>query len=141
MSDYVHRKAVRVPFPKEILEKCNTKDPYDCENYLKEILAELWNCQKNTHVFELGYSDIAYYIDWVYYYTYGETSGDFGTARYLTDNELNTIKPYFDKLNINYKNEDLRVVEYCYYNCCDPPDYYEVVHQDDSGLFIENHQK
>ena len=43
MSDYVHNKAVRLPFPKEILDKFNTNDPWDCEEYLKELLGELYN--------------------------------------------------------------------------------------------------
>ena len=134
MSDYVHKKVVRLPFPKEIISKCNADEPYDCEKYLKELLGELWGRKKNK--FQLECTDSNYYIDWVYYSTYGEESGDFGFVRMLTKNELNTIKPYFDKLGVSYKDTDLRRVEYCYYNCCDAPDYYDIENNDDSHLFL-----
>lgn len=73
-------------------------------------------------------------MDWSFYDTYGEESGDFGNVRILTKNELNIIKPYFDMLDINYQDEDLRIVDYCYYNCCEPTDYYDI--QDESKNFI-----
>lgn len=135
MSDYVHNKVVRLPFPKEIMSKCNSDDVYDCESYLKELLGELWG-QRKKNGFQLECTDKSFYIDWVYYSTYGEESGDFGFARMLTQNELNVIKPYFDKLEIDYKDDDLRVVDYCYYNCCDATDYYDVKNSDDAHLFL-----
>lgn len=134
MSDYVHKKAVRLPFPIEILILCNTDDAYECENYLKNLLDDLWmNDEKNSFFIES--TDNAVYIDWVYHYTYGEESGDWGNVRVLSDNELKIIKPYFDKLLVEYKDDDLRVIDYCYYNCCEPTDYYNI-NNDDSLKFI-----
>ena len=51
MSDYVHNKVVRLPFPKDIKEKCNTNDVWDCEQYLKELLGELWDHRKKKIIF------------------------------------------------------------------------------------------
>lgn len=135
MSDYLHSKVVRLPLPKEILSKYD-----DCEidDYLKELLGELWrNKEKNSFDLTYTYGGV-YYIDWVYYSTYGEESSDYGFVRMLTENELNVIKPYFDKLGIEYKDDDLRVVDYCYYNACEPPSYYDIEHneKDDADLFI-----
>lgn len=136
MSDYEHIKAVRLPFPKELLSKCNANEVGDCELYLKQKLGKLWDNQ-NHNSFEIGFSDKNYYIDWVYHNTYGEKSSDFGNVRLLTQKELKIIKPIFDKLEIKYKDEDLRLVDYCYYNCCEPPDYYDIsTFNDDSELFI-----
>lgn len=136
MSDYKHNKVVRLPLPKEIIDKCNVDDVGDYESYLKELLGELWDRRKKTG-FKLEYTDKGcYYIDWVYYSTYGEESGEFGFVRLLTQKELDVIKPYFDKLGVDYKNEDLRVVNYCYYNCCDTPDFYDIENIDDSYLFL-----
>ena len=137
MSDYVHKKVVRLLFPKEIKEKCNTNNVWDCEPYLKELLGELFDDQKKPH-FSLECTENGYYIDWVYYSTYGEESGSFGFARLLTKKELNVIKPYFDKLFVDYKDKDLRVVNYCYYNCCDAPDYYDIQNSDDAHLFLND---
>ena len=135
MSDYVHAKVIRLPFPKEILNKFNTNDPEDCDSYLKEKLGELYSYNRNIHKFKIEYTDDSVYLDWVYYHTYGEESGDFGFSRYLTKDELNVIKPYFDLLEIDYNTYDLRRVEYCYYNCCECSDYYEV-DSDDSKLLL-----
>lgn len=135
MSDYVHKKVVRLPFPKEIMSKCNVDDVYDCEPYLKELLGELLYSRKKNG-FQLECTDNGYYIDWVYSSTYGEESGDFGFVRMLTQKELDVIKPYFNKLRVDYKDEDLRVVDYCYYNCCDAPDFYDIENSDDAHLFV-----
>lgn len=134
MSDYVHEKVVRLPFPKEILEKFDTKDPWDCEKYLKELLGDLWE-NRGYNSFKIGFTDTSEYIDWCYYHTYGEESGDWGHVRLLTQKELDVIKPYFDKLGVSYKDEDLRLVDYCYYNCSEPSDYYNLT-ADDSAMFI-----
>lgn len=139
MSDYVHNKVIRLPFPKEILERCETDDPWDCEDYLKEKLGDLFTYGgRDSKRFELEATDKAYYIDWVYYHTYGEQSGDWGSARLLTEAELEKIKPLFDKLEISYRDEDLRRVEYCYYNCCECQDYYDIVTDktDDSAILL-----
>lgn len=133
MSDYVHNKVVRLPFPKEIMDKCDADSADDCEPYLKELLGELFDRRK-TNSFQIECTHDGYYIDWVYYSTYGEESGDFGFARMLTQKELDVIKPYFNKLEVSYKDEDLRVVDYCYYNCCEPTDYYKI--KDESKFFI-----
>tara|TARA_R110000772_G_scaffold115349_1_gene220201 strand:- start:512 stop:937 length:426 start_codon:yes stop_codon:yes gene_type:complete len=136
MSDYVHNKVVRLPFPKQIFEKCNTDDTFECEDYLKELLGNLWGT-RNSNGFEIGYSDDGYYIDWLYHHTYGENSGDWGNVRLLTPKELEVIKPYFDKLKVPYTDNELRLVDYCYYNGCEPSDYYELATEagDDSHLF------
>jgi hypothetical protein len=135
MSDYVHKKVIRLPFPNEILDKCNTTDPNDCFKYLKDLLGDYWENNK-INSFELGFSDTDYYIDWEYYHTYGEKSDEHGYVRFLTQKELETIKPYFDKLNVNYQDNDLRIVDYCYYNSCEAPDYYDIPENDDSIDFI-----
>jgi hypothetical protein len=134
MSDYVHKKVVRLPFPIEILNKCNTTEPHDCFNYFKEKLGDLYD-NRNKNSFAIEYTDEGCYIDWVYYHTYGEESGDWGNVRLLSENELKVIKPLFDKLDITYKDSDLRLVDYCYYNSCEPYDYYDI-DDDESKLFI-----
>lgn len=137
MSDYKREKVVRLPFPKEILNKCNSKDPRDCENYLKEKLGKFWENRVNNS-FKLGYTDTSFYIDWLYHSTYGEESGEWGNVRLLTEKELEVIKPYFDKLEVSYEDKDLRLVDYCYYNCSEPNDHYHLNDNDDSNLFINN---
>lgn len=134
MSDYLHKKVVRLPFPKGMIKK-NGEDPWDSVDDLREALGELWD-NGDVYTFKLGFSDEADYIDWCYYRTYGKEAGDWGNVRLLTEKELEIIKPYFDRLKQPYKNNDLRVVDYCYYNCSEPPDYYSLP-EDESMLFLQ----
>jgi hypothetical protein len=135
MSDYVHKKVVRLPFPDEILDICNTDDPYDCESYLRDILGDLFSSNKDIYTFEIESTDESCYLDWVYYYTYGDESGDWGNVSLLNNRELEKIKPLFKNLPINFKDSDLRKVDYCYYNCCECEDYYEINTEDHSNFF------
>lgn len=125
MSDYVHRKAVRLPFNPD------WGDPEEFENTMPSDLVDTKNG------FSVGYTKLNCYIDWNYFYSYGENSGDFGYSRKLTNKELKVIKPYFDKLGIGYNKEDFRLVDYCYYNCSDPSDCYELTDKDQSHLLIK----
>lgn len=135
MSDYVKEIVVRLPFPKSILEEVETEDPWDCEDYLKEKLGVFFDVT-GSKCFVIGSTDSSYYLDWRFYNSYGDESGDYGFSRYLTDAEYNEIKPMFDRIVKEYKREDLRIVDYCYYNGSDAPDYYSVEESDYSGDFI-----
>lgn len=141
MCDYVHKKVIRLPFPKEILELCNTEDGYECEKYLRDKLNDLF---KDMYGFSIEYTrnknnnKYIYYIDWCYYYTYGQEEVDFGSSRLLTETELKIIKPYFNKIGCKYSDSDLRRVEYCYHTCWETPDYYAIadINNDDSKILL-----
>jgi hypothetical protein len=135
MSDYKHEKVIRLPFPKDILNKCSTDNPWDCEDYLRERLGELWGSISRSS-FKIECTDRAFYIDWLYYTTYGEESSEWSRARFLTKEELEVITPYFNKLGVDYEEQDLRVADYCYYNCCGTIDCYDIFEEDDSSILI-----
>ncbi len=128
MSDYVYYKVIRLPFPKQILDRCETEDPWDCEDYLKENLKDLYDDSKGIHVFQITGTSEANYLDWVYEYSYGEESGAYGYVNLLTQEETYFMRRLlFENLpNIYFDEDDFRKVEYCYYNCCEPPDYYDL---------------
>ena len=126
MSDYVRKKVIRYPFPHHVLLKCNTDRASDCGVYLKEKLGNLYSNVGGIKKFELEITDKAAYIDWVYYSSYGEESGDIGVVSLLTEKEISIIKPYFDKIGCYIDPKKLRKVDYCYYNCCECADYYNV---------------
>jgi hypothetical protein len=134
MSDYKHEKLVRFPFPKDMIKGLNFEDIWDFEPYLRDKLGDLYD-NENKNSFRLECIGDSWYIDWLYYSTYGEQSGDWGSVRLLTQKELDVIVPYFNKLEVVFRDEDLRVVEYCYYNGAEPDDHYNL-DLDDSNLFI-----
>lgn len=120
MSDYVKAKVIRLPFPKTVLDACNTTDCWECEKYLEEKFGE------HRNKFEIECTDSAYYLDYVLESSYGEWSGEFGFAFYLNSEEIKKYRPLFELVTTDFKDEDLRKVVYCYYNCCECPDYYKV---------------
>ena len=44
--------------------------------------------------------------------------------------------PYFEEILGSVNRNLLRVVEYCYYNCCECEDYYEL-QNDDTELILK----
>lgn len=127
MSDYVYQKVIRLPFPEEILKICNTEDAFDCEEYIGEKATVPFN-RYNTPCpyFDIGFGKNRNYLDLVLEYSYGKRCGDFGYVMPLTQNEIKKYRPYFDALNIHFADEDLRKVEFCWYNCSEPDDYYDI---------------
>jgi len=138
MSDYVHNKVVRMKFPQSILSKCKTDDAFDCYTYLKEKLGDLFD--KGIGSFQIQWGEATPYLDYVIYHTYGEESGDWGIIRMLSDKEYTLISIKILKLGELVLKSDLRYVDYCYYNCSEAPDYFDLPNNDESDLvtFMKN---
>jgi hypothetical protein len=122
MSDYSYAKVVRYPL-KPLMEMLNVQSPEECEEYLHDKLGNLPHYREG---FKIEGTDKNFYLDFVYKSSYGEESGDFGNVREITDVEFELIAPYFEKVFINIERDLLRIVEYCYYNCCECTDYYDL---------------
>ena len=136
MSDYVHKKVIRYPL-QGLMNRLNVEDPDDCEEELKDKLGSLY---RNKYGFEIEGTDKNWYLDFVYYDTYGESSGDFGNVRLVTDNEYNLLYPYLEKVfQDTVPKHKLRAVEYSYYNCCECTDYYELPENNDDSLIIKQY--
>lgn len=125
MSDYVKKKVIRLPFPKNLMEKLNVKDLWDCEDYFKEKFGDLWD--KHPNGFEWEVTDGKIYLDYVVDYKYAEEAAEYGFVWPITEEDIVKYKPLFDKGEFEYDVMDLRKVVYCWYNCSEPPDYYKFV--------------
>ena len=73
----------------------------------------------------------------VLYYSYSKECGEWEKASYLNDKEKEFFAPYFDMLDIAFEPDDLRKVDYCWYNCSEPPDCYDVGDNDDWTLLVK----
>ena len=124
MSMYVKRKVVRLPFPKDILEKAGETHPLDCETYLENILGSNWFDRKTGKGFDIECTDKSYYLDYVLEHD-TDDCGEYGFASYLNEQDLEKYKPLFDLGGFAYDEQDLRKVVFCYYNCSESPDYYD----------------
>ena len=142
MSDYAHNKVIRLPITNEILKSFDCQDIDEFADgfheFVKKVYPEMQHIGQDTPYFEIGYTDNydRNYIDLVLYDSYGEECGDWAIASYLSDKEKDFFAPYFDKLGITFDPNDLRKADYCWYNCCEPPDCYDVGKEKDWTLLI-----
>lgn len=134
MSDYERNKAVRVPLGTYHLMRFNVTTMEELEEYFDENFPELFN-RANKKYFTVSWTDKDCYLDWEFYSSYGEESGDYAFSRFLTEMEYQTIKEKFEEVLGEFYPDDARLVDYCYYNGSDPDDCYEIKSEDYSNEF------
>lgn len=129
MSTYVREKVLRIPMDKldltEIRAKCAAVDP-DYEDdfvyYLEFVFPEMFHYGRR-YMFQLAPTE-SQFIDYVLDYKY-DADGEFGKTRALYDSEKEKYLYQFQKLDPNVNMDHVRLVEYCYWNGCEAPDYYD----------------
>lgn len=119
MSDYVRKKCVRFKIPQNIIDKFKNED-----EWLGDLLLKEYNVKENYHTKNdftinsgLNYEndEYEYFLDYQLDYEYG-ASGDFENVRLLTDAEFEKYARMFAKYFNEIGRDELRLVEYCYYN-------------------------
>jgi hypothetical protein len=122
MGEYCHRKAVRMKIDEEVAyEVFNVNDRWDVIEHLEKTQFEVAPTKQFFIDFNLPCS-----VDAV---------GEWGKTRPLTDNEYKKYSALFhDLINGEYPILPcmLRVVEYCWDDCDDAPDYFDetTIHDD-----------
>lgn len=133
MSTYVKEKVLRIPIDKLnfdlIKNKVKAKFPDDdieddLESYLEEAFPDLFNYGKVSK-FQFAptrgnYLDYLLYKEW-------DAEGNYGKTRALSENEKIKYLPVFQKIDPTINMDLVRVVEFCWYNGCEAPDYYDEV--------------
>jgi len=148
MSDYVRIKAVRYKFKEnevaEFQSKAQNEYDYLPEIILRELnLKEAYEIGKETDYyfrkFTINYgldfksNKYEYFLDFLLYYEYG-AGGDFEFCRELTEKENEKFLPYFQKNFPNLKIDELRYVDYSYYNGVDEPAIWKPIEIDNINL-------
>lgn len=132
MSSYVREKVLRIPRYKidfaKIVHKLEEKYPNDnvmddLEFYLEQVFPDVFNYNKKLH-FKLSPTRSPF-IDLLIDYEW-DCDGEWGKVRELYDSEKETFLTYFQKIDLDVDMNDVRVVEYCWYNCSEAPDYYNI---------------
>lgn len=111
MSDYCREKVLRYPVE---------EDPWEIENRFSSLFATY----KQLPSFQVAPTDKEF-IDYVLESDYGCTAGDWGRTRALTKNEQDKYRPIFNQIFKDIDMNKVRLVEYCWYNCSEAPDYYD----------------
>lgn len=125
MSDYVRYKEIMYPITEEDIKKVGYNN---LEDYWDDFS---WNYEENDNfevqrpVAEVNgeYVD-NYYLCYILKYNYGVGSDDFGRSRPLSITEQEKYKEIFSKKLKDVDPSKFRLVDFCYYNGCDAPDYY-----------------
>lgn len=121
MSDYVREKVLRIP-----LERMNlvfTEDEMDDLSWsIEKRFPDIFDYAK-AGKFQLA-PTCSPFVDYVLEHEYG-ADGEYGKTRALTDREKEKYRPFFQKINPDVDMDFVRLVEFCWYNCCEAPDYYD----------------
>jgi hypothetical protein len=132
MSTYVREKVLRIPRHKidfaKIVRKLEEKYPDDdimddLGFYLEDVLPDLFD-YSTRNKFQLS-PTVEPFIDYVLESEW-DCDGDYGKVRELYDSEKEKFRPIFQQLDPNVNMDFVRLVEYCWYNGCEAPDYYDI---------------
>lgn len=136
MSTYVREKVLRIPRHKlnfaHIFRKLEEKFPNedimdDLGFYVESALSDLFDYGE-VGKFQLSPTDEPF-IDYVLDYEY-DADGEYGKTRELTDNEKKKYLSVFQKIDPEINMDFVRLVEFCWYNGCEAPDYYDETKDD-----------
>jgi hypothetical protein len=122
MSDYVKHKVLRIPFEKTGWSEfdynyCRARD------YMEDEYPDLFD-YSTPGKFQFAPTE-ENYVDYVIEVDKDAYEGSYGKIRDLYPSEKEKAYKLFEQVMPNADMSAIRVVEYCWYNCCEAPDYYE----------------
>jgi hypothetical protein len=122
MSDYVKEKVLRIPFEKTGWDEfegdyCRARDYFEYE------YPDLFDYSTKGK-FQFAPTD-ENYIDYVIDVDRDAYEGEYGKIRDLLPSEKEKVYKLFEQIMPNADFSAIRVVEFCWYNCCEAPDYYD----------------
>lgn len=109
MSAYCKEKVLRFPLE---------GDPWEFE----ETHTSLFSYGK-PGMFQVA-PTVKNYIDFVLEYD-GDSDGEYGKTRALTENEKEKYRPVWEQIILGIDMNKVRLVEFCWYDCSEAPDYYD----------------
>lgn len=115
MSRYIKQKVLRIPIEKT----GENKDIYSIENEYSELFG-----YDDLHKFQVAPTE-ADFVDYVLE-TNDDCFGEYGKVRKLSPSEQEKYSPIFKQLFPKCQMKDVHLVEFCWYNCSEAPDYYEL---------------
>ena len=126
MSDYVHNKQILYPITEEYLKERDLEDAWDLE-FTAEFKAASHQVAELPHGrLKIECMKDAMFIAIELFSSDGEESCDFGRSRFLSDTEQKKYAKYFElALGGVIDPKKLKYADYCYYDCCESPNYYD----------------
>lgn len=125
MSTYVREKVLRIPVQKLNWDFLDELD--DTEYDLAERFPGLFE-YGTEKMFSVAPTE-EFYIDYVLETEY-DADGEFGKVRSLYESEKNKYTDKFKQLSPDVNMDDVKLVEFCWYNATEAPDYYDKTKDD-----------
>ena len=129
MSDYHRIKAVRYPITEAELVKATGIEGDDLSYELEQMFPHMtgWDMEKFPrfrfrYTYDNKYNSVTF-LDYEFYDAEGD--GDWGKVRELTDREKSRYEKIFKQILPEVDSKKLKLVEYCWYNSCEAPAYYD----------------
>ena len=122
MSWYVHYKVLRVPLNECGLGWLENED--DAEYALRSKHPEAVAFH-DLGKFNVTYTSHGWFLDYLLEYK-SDCDGEYGKVRELKESEKDMYRPMFEVVCPEIDMNKVRLVEYCYYNCCEPDGYYDI---------------
>jgi hypothetical protein len=131
MSTYVREKVLRIPMDKIdfsfITAAMKAKFPNeelddDFDFYLEETFPELFEYRTRGKFQRAPTTEE--FLDYVLDYEW-DAEGEYGKTRALSDTEKMKYLTVFQKVDLNINMDWVRLVEFCWYNCSEAPNYYD----------------
>jgi hypothetical protein len=118
MSDYRYMKVIRC---KMNMDKIGVKSLWD----LEDKFPDLFDMSLPSY-FTKAIVEEENYLDYVIKSEISYDGGNWGKTRYLTKKEADKYLTLFSQIYPDVRKEDLRAVEFCWYDCSEAPLYYDV---------------
>jgi hypothetical protein len=118
MSDYRYMRVIRC---KMNMDKIGVKSLWD----LEDKFPDLFDMSLPSY-FTKAIVEEENYLDYVIKSEISYDGGNWGKTRYLTKKEADKYLTLFSQIYPDVRKEDLRAVEFCWYDCSEAPLYYDV---------------
>ena len=120
MSTYVREKVLRIPVEKLHWDFVDELDDWDDD--VEEKFPGLF---RYGTIGKFQFSPtVEAFVDFVLDYEY-DAEGEYGKTRALTDREKAKYHPVFAQIDPDVSMDFVRLVEFCWYNGTEAPDYYD----------------
>ena len=131
MSTYVREKVLRIPryrmnfahIVRKLEEKFPGKDVMDDLGfYIEDAFPDLFD-YGTVNKFQIAPTE-EWFIDYVLDEEW-DCYGEYGKVRALYDSEKEKFRPIFQQIDPDVNMDYVRLVEFCWYNGHEAPDYYD----------------
>lgn len=135
MSCYCREKVLRIPVDKinfrRLEENGIDKSAVGLYYMVDDIYSDIWD-YATPGKFSWAPTEYYKFVDYVLDYDSDADDGSWGKTRSLKETEKEKYRSIFMQIDPDINMNDVRLVEFCWYNSTEAPDYYNEITFHDS---------